>query len=111
METTAVPACGRPKGFRGSGMPTLTTVVVHETRTGRSNHSYQFTPKHHGADVTAAQWLPSISLEEEFAIFDEADERDISDKDGNLYGVQQDAEGGLRCVGMWNEQVAEYPVA
>lgn len=92
-------------------MPTLATVVVHATPTERSNYHYQFTPKHHGADTTAAQWLPSMSLEEEFAIFDEADMRDFSDEDGRLYGVQRGSEGELQFLGTWNQQVAEYPIA
>jgi hypothetical protein len=92
-------------------MPTLATVVVHGTLTGRSNYRYQFTPKHHGADGTAAQWLPNLSLDEEFAVFDEADEHEISDEEGRLYGVQRDTEGELRYLGTWNQQVAEYPVA
>jgi hypothetical protein len=92
-------------------MPTLTEVVVHNRRTGRSEHQYQFTPKHHGADNTAAQWLPELSLDEEFAIFDTADEHDLSDDDGRLYGVQRDEEDSLRYIGIWHEQVAEFPLA
>jgi hypothetical protein len=92
-------------------MPTLSTVVVHGTLTARSHYQYQFTPKHHGADPNAAQWLPSLSLEEEFSIFDGADEHELSDEDANFYGVLPDGEGGLRHIGSWNQQVAEFPVA
>jgi hypothetical protein len=69
-------------------MPTLTEVVVHGRRTTRREYQYQFTPKHHGANASAAQWLPELSLDEEFDIFDAADEHDLSDDDGRLYGVQ-----------------------
>jgi hypothetical protein len=92
-------------------MPTLATVILHDTVTNRSHYQYQFTPKHHGADANAAQWLPSLSLEEEFAVFDAADEHEISDDLGRLYGVQADGEDGLRYLGTWNQQVAEFPRA
>lgn len=92
-------------------MPTLATVVVHGELTRRSRFSYQFTPKHHGADAGAAQWLPSLSLEGEFSIFDAADEHELFDDRGWLYGVQQDGEDGLRYIGIWNQQVAEFPFA
>src|SRR5438105_1295963 len=92
-------------------MPTLTAVVVHDAVTRRSGYRYQSTPKHHGGDRDAAQWLPSLSLEEEFAVFNGADEHELSDHDGNLYGVRPDGEGGLRYLGTQHQQVAEFPVA
>jgi hypothetical protein len=91
-------------------MPTLTTIEVHATPTHRSGLTYQFTPKHHGAEATAAQWLPSLSLAEEFAVFDLADQHDLSDADGRLYGLRP-AEGGLGTLGTWDQQVAEFPTA
>jgi hypothetical protein len=92
-------------------MPTLATVVVHETLTERSRYQYQFTPKHHGADPGAAQWLPELTLDEEFAVFNTADLHAVADEDGRLYGIQRLADGSLRDLGTWNEQVAEFPVA
>jgi hypothetical protein len=92
-------------------MATLTTVVEHHTLTGRSSYRYQFTPKHHGADSDAARWLPSMTLDEEFVVFDEADEHELNGDDGNLYGVQRDDDGEVRYIGTWNQQIAEYPVA
>ena len=92
-------------------MPTLATVVVHGTLTARSHYRYQFTPKHHGADQQAAQWLPALTLEEEFAVFDDADEHDLTDDAGELYGLRRDGEGGLLPVGVWDEQIAEFPFA
>jgi hypothetical protein len=90
-------------------MPTLTEVTVHDRRTRRSEYQYLFTPKHHGADPGAGQWLPTLSLDEEFAIFNTADEHDLSDDDGRLYSVQREDEDNLRRIGVWNEQVAEFP--
>jgi hypothetical protein len=92
-------------------MPTLAEIVVHEQSTGRSSYRYQFTPKHHGADAGAAQWQPNLSLEEEFAVFDTADGSELSDEDGNLYGVQRETDEALRFLGTWNQQVAEFPLA
>ncbi len=91
-------------------MPTLSEVVVHEARTGRSEFRYQFTPKHHGADRNAAQWRPELTLEEEFAVFDLADEHGLSDDDGQLYGLKQEGDG-LCYLGIWDEQIAEFPSA
>jgi hypothetical protein len=92
-------------------MPTLSEVVVHETLTNRSDYQYQFTPKHHGADPNAAQWLPELTLEEEFAVFDLADEHELSDEDGQRYGLRLEGGDGLRYIGIWDEQIAEFPVA
>jgi hypothetical protein len=94
-------------------MPTVTEVLVHGERTRRSQHQYQFIPKHHGgpgAGHGVAQWLTEVSLDEEFAIFNAADEHDLSDDDGNLYGVERDGPDRLRKIGVWSEQVAKFPV-
>jgi hypothetical protein len=95
----------------GVGMPTLPEIVDWDVVTARSQFRYQFTLKHHGADSSAAQWLPSMSQAEEFAIFDAADGLEISDDNGNLYGLQPDVDGDLRHIGTWNEQLAEFPAA
>lgn len=92
-------------------MPTLAEIVIHPQPTRRSGYRYQFTPKHHGGDAEAAQWLPGLRLEEEFAVFDTADEHDLSDDDGRLYGVLRDADGELRDLGTWQQQVVEFPPA
>jgi hypothetical protein len=92
-------------------MPTLATVVVHDRTTDRSHYQYQFTPKHHGAGGDAAQWLPSLTLQEEFAVFNSADQHELSDDVGRLYGVLPNGEDGLRDLGTWNQQVAEFPFA
>ena len=91
-------------------MPTLPNNQPHPTRTQRNNYQYEFTVKHHGADPNAAQWLPELSLEEEFAVFDSADQLEIADDDSWLFGVQPVA-GGLRELGTWSQQVAAFPHA
>jgi hypothetical protein len=94
-------------------MPTVREVTIHGEPTRRSGYQYQFTPKHHGGPGSGpneAQWLTSLSLAEEFAIFDGADEHEISDGDGHLYGVERDGPGSLRHIGVWDEQVAKFPV-
>lgn len=91
-------------------MPILQNIELHEIRTGRSGYQYQFTPKHHGQDAQAARWLPELSLEEEFAVFGVADQFEIADDDGWLYGVQPEADG-LRELGTWSQQVAAFPHA
>jgi hypothetical protein len=92
-------------------MPTLSEVVVHQTVTRRSEYRYLFTPKHHGADREAAQWRPELTLEEEFAVFDLADLHELSDYDGRLYGFEREDDDGLRHLGIWDEQIAEFPCA
>ena len=91
-------------------MPTLSTIVLHERRTNRSGYQYQFTPKHHGADGEAAQWLPELSLPDEFGVFDLADEHDFSDPDGNLYGVLRENDE-LEILGTAEQLIAKFPTA
>lgn len=62
-------------------------------------------------DKTAAQWLPSLTLNEEFAVFDGADANTISDEQGNPYGAERIGAEGLRELGTSGEQVAKFPVA
>jgi hypothetical protein len=70
-----------------------------------------FTAKHHGAIKSAAQWLPALSEDDEFASFDGADELQLSDEDGHLYGALSDGTESLRYLGIYQEQVAEFPYA
>jgi hypothetical protein len=92
-------------------MPTLAVIVVHGQPTRRSAYRYQFTPKHHGGDTNAAQWLPGLGLDEEFRVCNAADEHDLSDDAGRLYGVLTATEDVLHFIGTLNQQVAEFPVA
>jgi hypothetical protein len=84
----------------------------HPVRTRTSLYRYLFTAKHHGAgDRNAARWSPELTEDEEFSVFDSADAHQLADDRGWLYGVLQGGEGGLRDLGTWNQQVAQFPLA
>ena len=83
----------------------------HPQRTQRNQYRYLFAAKHHGSTAGAAQWSPDLSAEDEFAVFDRADEWELADEDGNLYGVLPHGEDSLRHLGIWHEQIAEFPCA
>ena len=89
-------------------MSAATQDIEHPTRTQRSQYRYLFTAKHHGGDKGAAMWLPEISQNTEFSIFDNADLRQIADSRGWLYGILLDGDGELQDIGTWDEQVAEF---
>jgi hypothetical protein len=97
----------KSRGF--AGMPILTAIVYHPVPTTRSGYRYMFTPKHHGAEKNAAQWLPILTLEEEFVVFNTADGLGLADTQGNLYGVQRIGDDDLRVLGTRGEQVAKFP--
>jgi hypothetical protein len=79
--------------------------------TGPRRIRYYFSPKHHGRGGSdAATWLQLIARQEEFSIIEEADLRNLADGAGNLYGVLRAANGTLRRLGIWNEEMAEFPV-
>jgi hypothetical protein len=84
---------------------------IHPVPTRRSRYRYLFYNRHHGYDQRAAQWLPDLSHDEEFAIFDTADFHELSDERGWLYGIRVGAGGVLLDVGTWGQQVAEFPHA
>jgi hypothetical protein len=52
-----------------------------------------------------------VSEDEEFAVFDGADESELADEDGNLYGILREGGEGLRYLGTWQQQIAEFPFA
>lgn len=87
---------------------------IHPQTTHRSGHTYCFTPKHHGAgSKTDSQWLPEPDLtrDEEFAVFDLADLHDLSDPDGNLYGLRigrGETEGEILALGTRGECIARF---
>ncbi|MBI3823527.1 MAG: hypothetical protein HY289_12730 [Planctomycetes bacterium] len=84
----------------------------HSATTRKNKYRYCFTSKHHGGGTSEdAQWHPQLSRDEEFAVFDEADYRDISDDNGWFYGVLCSEERQLRDLGTWSQQVAEFPKA
>ncbi len=94
-------------------MPIVLDFVIHPATTKSRGLSYQFTPKHHGGSghQGQAQWLPNLTLEEEFSVFDSADEHDLADDDGRLYGLLKTPGKGVQNLGTRDEQVAEFPVA
>ena len=66
-----------------------TAGPIHPVPTRRSGYRYLFYEKHHGRGGTdAARWLPTLSQEQEFAVFDAADQAEISDERGWLYGIR-----------------------
>jgi hypothetical protein len=80
----------------------------HTERTRRHAHRYLFTAKHHGGGGQYdARWI--VTEQEEFAVFDGADERDLLDEDRNLYGALRDDVESLRHLGTYQEQIAEFP--
>jgi hypothetical protein len=92
-------------------MPRIIEIEVHPTQTRVNGRQYQFTPKHHGGEAGASCWIEELTREEEFRIFDDADAEAIHDDEGNHYGVARIAEEeGLRVIGTWSQQMAEFPV-
>lgn len=86
--------------------------VIHPDLTRRSQYRYMFTVKHHGGGPPdAACWSSLVSQDEEFSVFDGADFHEITAEDGSLYGVLRANDEGLRYLGTWNQQLAEFPYA
>jgi hypothetical protein len=81
----------------------------HPQTTRRHQYRYRFTSKHHGGHGDG-QWLASLSEEDEFAVFDGADDRELSDAAGNLFGALPDGNDSLRMLGT-EEQIAKFPRA
>lgn len=78
--------------------------------TRRSEYSYFFYDKHHGCGSSdASQWIGGLTDPEEFAIFDRADNFELSDEQGNLYGLRLGPEGEILVLGTWDQQIAEFP--
>ena len=87
-----------------------TSNPIHPVRT-RTGKQYLFSDKHHGLVPDAAQWLRNLSREDEFAIFVTADNLELSDDRGRLYGLRRNPEGRILKLGTRDEQVAEFPFA
>jgi hypothetical protein len=87
---------------------------LHPRATQRSSFRYFFYDKHHGrGGPEAARWLPELSDEEEFGIFDQADLLELSDEHGNLYGISigPEPDREVRYLGTLRQQVAKFPAS
>lgn len=83
--------------------------TLHAEVTQNRGLQYLFTDKHHGGGRSGdAQW--SVTRDEEFSVFNVADVLDIRDDGGRFYGVLPDDAGGLRDLGTWQQQIAEFPL-
>ncbi len=85
---------------------------LHPTPTERSGYRYFFYDKHHGrGGPDVARWLPELTDDDEFAIFNQADLMDFSDGHGNLYGMRFGAAPNRRVLklGTLRQQVAKFP--
>ncbi len=89
-----------------------TSGPIHPVPTERSGYRYQFYTKHHGLDRSASQWLPSLTHDQEFEVFNTADRLDFSDEVGRLYGLRpRSPDGSVQELGTRAEQIAEFPNA
>jgi hypothetical protein len=79
----------------------------HPQPTRRHRYRYLFTQKHHGGHGEA-QWLATLTEDDEFAVFDGADEMELADKAGNLYGAVPHAVNSLQPLGYYGEQIAKF---
>lgn len=85
---------------------------LHPERTDRNGYQYFFYEKHHNPHhQDASQWLPDLSHDEEFAIFNQADGGEIADANGNIFGLRQGPGGRILILGTADQQVAEFPHA
>ena len=84
---------------------------LHPVVTQRSGFQYFFYTKHHQPNnATDAQWETAVSQNEEFAVFDLADLHDLSEPNGDLFGLHLGAGPSILILGTRGEQVAEFPV-
>lgn len=88
------------------------TIPEHPTPTRNHAYRYLFHPKHHDPGrVADGQWLPEMTRDEEFAVFDLADDHDLLDEDGSLYGLRLSPAGEILALGTLEQQVAKFPWA
>jgi hypothetical protein len=52
-----------------------------------------------------------VSEDDQFAVFARADDLDVVDENGDLYGVQRVGEDGLRYLGTFDQQVGFFPLS
>jgi hypothetical protein len=54
------------------------------------------------------RWSADVSADDEVAVFLTSRSRDMADDEGNVYGVLRTADGQVRSLGVWNQQVAVF---
>lgn len=87
-------------------------VPEHPVPTRNHGYRYQFHPKHHDPSRRdVAQWLPEMSREEEFGVFDLADDHYLCDEKDNLFGLRPRHNGELPDLGTLGQQIARFPHA
>ncbi len=87
-------------------------IPEHAVRTRNRELRYLFHTKHHVPGRPrgeVAQWRIEVTREQEFGVFDLADDRDTFDPEENLYGVALDDEGEVLELGTDGQQVAFFP--
>jgi hypothetical protein len=95
-------------------MPKVQVEFTYRRVTANRQRRYQLTPKHHGFPVkpSDAQWHKDLQHDDEFDVFDRADQHDTCDEAHNLYGIAPDVENKcLLMLGSENQQVALFPFA
>ena len=81
----------------------------HPVPTRRRQLRYFFYGKHHrNGPSDDAQWC--LSRDDEFSVFDEADDHDLSNSKGDLFGVLKRGDTTFDVLGTRGEQLAEFPV-
>lgn len=86
---------------------------IHPVPTKKSKYRYFFYVKHHAAeDHENSQWA-NVTPEEEFSIFDSADENDIfveTGSDRNYFGILVNLNSlRVQTIGTKGQQVAKFP--
>jgi hypothetical protein len=102
-------------GLEASECPLAASLAISfPGRPSAVGYRYFFYDKHHGrGGPEASRWLPELSDDDEFAIFDQADLLDLSDEHGNLYGIRVGLEHDREVLplGTRQQQIAKFPIS
>src|SRR5438132_12248830 len=81
----------------------------HPVATRVNGLRYLFTAKHHGGWKSPhATWLPTLTDDQEFSVFDDGDANALSDGAGNLFGALSDGQGGMDDLGTRCVQIDKF---
>lgn len=81
---------------------------VHPERTHKGQ-SYKFHPKHHyPSREDSGIWKRSISRDQEFMMFQDAETNEFSDESGNLFNVLKDEDNEFVTIGTKYEVVSKF---